>query len=256
MKEGNQNSMGSSDMLDTQRSLFSEMKQIIHSYVKRNSHDYIPKLGEFRASSIPYCKRKILLEKDITRYLKPEIIESIKSDEKEELFGSHISGQIIHEAIQDALQVRVESIEGKVGVSTGKYSLVGHYDLLIRDNDGDLVVIDIKTTMKPVDQLPVAPHTIQLMAYQGMLGGIKGGLLYVNRNSWEMFYYSQNFVKPIFSQLIIKIAELGRDEELQILPEPIPEYHSECGNDFYKCKYYSYCFPEGKELNKIDKNND
>ena len=86
-------------------------------------------------------------------------------------------------------------MEEEITLKVNDVTLVGHYDLLIEADDGQSVVIDIKTTISREEYLPKQPHLTQLMAYQGVLGGIRGGILYVNRNNFQLSYFPQEFKK-------------------------------------------------------------
>jgi hypothetical protein len=239
------------DELD--KKLFHEMQEIIHSYVTRNGHDYKPEVGEFRASSMGKCSRKILLDKDVKRYLDDKTIHALPEwyqlemktrDEHLIEFGPHIAGQVIHEVLQEALKARILSMEEEVGTEIQGARLRGHYDLLLKMENGEEIVIDIKTTSSPRMYLPKEMHLRQLMAYQGMMGGIRGAILYVNRESWEMSYVAQQFDKDSYSKLLVKLSTLFTAEKNGTLPPPLPEFDYECITMSYKCPYYNYCFPD------------
>ncbi|MFV2015722.1 MAG: PD-(D/E)XK nuclease family protein, partial [Candidatus Heimdallarchaeota archaeon] len=235
------------------KELFSLIKKKVLEYVVRDGHDYTPQKGEFRASSIGYCSRKILLKKTPTDYLKSEDIEKLPDRVQREILGkgerkiepgAHISGQAIHEIVQTALKDDIIGMEEEVAFDGPSFHLVGHYDLLMENKDGEKIVIDIKSTSSPRDFLPNTQHLRQLMAYQGMLGGINGALFYIRRNNWEMTYFPQNFIKDEFSSIITKLSHLALMEEKNILPvidETI--FETEC-NPYFKCQYFNFCFPD------------
>ncbi|MHA2504222.1 MAG: PD-(D/E)XK nuclease family protein [Candidatus Kariarchaeaceae archaeon] len=241
------------DLGDSEKSLFEEIKKTVHHAVTKGGHDYVPDALEYRASSMGVCSRKIQLEKNLSGYLSDaEILqlpmwyrESL-SEEKEPEFGAHLPGQVIHEVIQEALQDRIESMEEEVTYTVGRATLKGHYDLLVKYDDGVQVVIDIKSTRSPRRYLPNKKHLRQLMAYQGMMGGIRGALLYVDRNTFEMSYVTQEFDKAAFNRLIKKISLLATYEEQGKLVPPVPEDDSECITTYYQCQFYGYCFPSPK----------
>lgn len=235
---------------DSDKKLFEQIKSIIHKKVSVGGHTYIPEILEFRASSIAYCRRKILLKKDAKRYLNEEELQLIRRDEKEgipSIFGSSVVGQLIHETFQDALEEELKDgvkIEDEISIKIGKAVLKGHYDLLMKDEKGNEIVIDIKTTTTKNHFLPKLGHMRQLMAYQGILGGIKGAILYVHRNNWELNYVPQEFDKEVFSKLVIKVTELAGFEARKELPPVQPALPDECGNEFWKCDYHKLCYPE------------
>ncbi|MCE7734781.1 MAG: PD-(D/E)XK nuclease family protein [Candidatus Heimdallarchaeota archaeon] len=238
---------------DSDKELFSLIKKKVLEYVVRDGHDYTPVKGEFRASSVGYCSRKILLNKSATKYLESDDIEKlpdwiqleILNDGKRKLQpGAHISGQAIHEIVQTALQNDIIGMEEEVSFDGPSFRLVGHYDLLMENNEGKKIVIDIKSTSSPRAYLPNKSHLTQLMAYQGMLGGIDGALFYIRRNNWEMTYFPQNYVKDKFSLIITKLSHLSFMEGKNTLPEIDDTiFETEC-NPYFRCPYFNYCFPD------------
>lgn len=242
---------GISDSADPQdKQLFEELSQIILQALTSGGHNYQPPPLIYRASSMGVCSRKILLEKDLGKFLSEEEIADLPQWYLEELeqeevidFSASVAGQVIHEVIQDILTERVHSIEEEVRMEVGQAKLVGHYDLLLDDGKEERVVIDIKSTVSKREYLPKEKHLRQLLAYQGMLGGIKGALLYVNRNTWQLSYHSQPFDKNSFStKIVTKLANLATAENTGELPVAMPEFAEECISIFHKCPFYEYCF--------------
>ncbi|MHA2029536.1 MAG: PD-(D/E)XK nuclease family protein [Candidatus Kariarchaeaceae archaeon] len=229
------------------------IKEKVLQYVTRGSHDYTPKKGEFRASSVGYCSRKILLNKNLEAFLKdtdiqklPDWFQNEIDDSKEYKLepGVQISGQAIHEIVQTALKEDILSMEEEISFDGPNFRLVGHYDLLMKNSDGEKIVIDIKSTSSTRDYLPNKSHLQQLMAYQGMLGGIRGGLFYLRRNNWEMTYIPQDYQKHEFSLIVTKLSHLALMEENYTLPE-IDEsiFDNEC-DSYFRCPFFDYCFPD------------
>ena len=242
------------------KNLFQKIKSRIIRKVSEQGHNYNPEIGEFRASSMGYCSRKILLNKNVESYLNSDMLQLIDlhildEDELPEP-GSHMAGQVLHEYIQDALKDELEGIEEEVSIEFNGLRLVGHYDMLIKDEKGELVVIDIKSTAAKRDFLPVQAHLHQLMAYQGMMGGIRGALFYIHRNNWQMTYFSQDYDKNRFSQLLTKLSDLALHEKNRTLP-PIDDeiFEIECKTDWYECQYFKFCFPDYVEP-EPEKSND
>lgn len=234
----------------TDKKLFEQIKSIVHEKVSVGGHTYVPESLEFRASSIAYCRRKILLNKDPENYLNDDELQLIKREEKDEIpstFGTSVVGQLIHETFQNALEDELKDkikIEDEISLKIGKATLKGHFDLLMKDENGEEIVIDIKTTTTRKHFLPKLGHMRQLMAYQGILGGIRGAILYVHRNNWELNYVPQEFNKEEFSKLVIKVTELAGFETRKELPPVQPALPDECGNDYWKCDYHKLCYPE------------
>ncbi|OLS16946.1 MAG: hypothetical protein HeimC2_45240 [Candidatus Heimdallarchaeota archaeon LC_2] len=158
--------------------------------------------------------------------------------------GAHISGQAIHEIVQTALEKDVVGMEEEVSFEGPNFKLIGHYDLLMTDEEGNKIVIDIKSTGTYRHFLPNQAHLTQLMAYQGMLDGIKGGLFYIRRNNWEMTFIPQDFNKSEFSAIITKLSHLALMEEKMELPVIDPGiFETEC-KSYFPCPYFNYCFPD------------
>lgn len=236
------------------KKLYSNIKKTVLEYITRDSHGYKPEKGEFRASSIGYCSRKILLNKNTDTLLTEQEIKLLPDWKQRDLdvpedyeieTGAHISGQAIHEIVQTALEKDVVGIEEEVSLVGPNFKLIGHYDLLMKDEEGNKIVIDIKSTSAPRDFLPNKSHLKQLMAYQGMLDGIKGGLLYIKRNNWEMTFIPQDFNKTEFSNIITKLSHLALMEDKMKLPKIDPDiFETECKTPYWQCPYFEYCFPD------------
>lgn len=243
----------SEDAAEIDIRIFKMISDTFSEFIDGKGHSYTPNKLEFRASSIAKCSRKILLDKDIKNYLSDEEIQTLpivdeESHNKHDIriaYGASTAGQLIHEVLQEVLENKIHSMEEEITYNINDVILMGHYDLLVVDElTGDQIVIDIKTTSSDRKYLPSQRHLTQLMAYQGMLKGIRGAILYVNRNNFEFSYYPQEFSKESFSEIIKKIVTLASAERKKELPPPIPEYPDECANYAFKCKYYNYCFPE------------
>ncbi|OLS22319.1 MAG: hypothetical protein HeimC2_30180, partial [Candidatus Heimdallarchaeota archaeon LC_2] len=163
---------------ETDKNLFSNIKKVVLEYITRSSHGYKTEKGEFRASSIGYCSRKILLNKNTDKILSQDDIKLLPEWKQRQLespadveieTGAHISGQAIHEIVQTALEKDVVGMEEEVSFEGPNFKLIGHYDLLMTDEEGNKIVIDIKSTGTYRHFLPNQAHLTQLMAYQGML---------------------------------------------------------------------------------------
>ncbi|MHA2401611.1 MAG: PD-(D/E)XK nuclease family protein [Candidatus Kariarchaeaceae archaeon] len=232
--------------------LFRKLRTIIFEKVSAGGHDYAPAPMEYRASGVGYCSRKTVLNRDPSKHLSAEEINQLPRWFLEELhpdpeliptkFGVSVVGQVIHETIQEALQSDILAMEEQVEFDGGRFKLVGHYDLLVEDIEGKKVVIDIKSTNTSRKYLPKPSHLRQLMAYQGMLSGIDGALLYVHRNNWEMSYVAQAFNKDEFSAIIMKLSKMAAHDEKNELPPAIPESDYECSIGSFHCQYYKFCF--------------
>jgi len=245
----------SQDTSIEERNMFDTIQKLVLDHVAKGGHDYSPDPLEYRASSIGTCSRKILLEKNLGQYLDEKDMLQLPMWYQEQLvdkedhldFGAHVAGQVIHETIQDALQGTLLSMEEEVSIQVGNATLKGHYDLLMELDNGEKIVIDIKSTKSPRKYLPNHKHLRQLMAYQAMLGGIRGALLYVDRDSFRMTYVSQAFDKEKFSRLTVKLTQLAQYEENEQLPPPIPEFDYECQSISWQCQFYEFCFPNNSE---------
>ncbi len=233
--------------------IFQAIRKRLFSYFDDRGHPYKPNKYEYRASSIGYCSRKIILSKYPEKYLNDEQLIRLQTiDESPLKLGSHIAGQMIHETIQEALKADIHSIEQEVDMKIGNARIVGHYDILIEKNN-ERIVIDIKSTGSSRKNLPKKAHLTQLMAYQGMMKGIRGALLYVNRTNWELSYFPQEFNRDSFSKIIKKVMQLSRHENENTLPPAIPEDEFECEYYNYRCDFYDFCFPDTSKLDNSKK---
>ncbi len=240
----------SSDASREDKELFNKLKKIIYDKLIVGGHDYVPLPMEYRASSVAYCSRKTILNKDPQKYITQDelkllpVLKLTNEGEIPSTFGTNVAGQVIHESIQEALKDHILSMEKEITFDGGKFTLMGHYDLLIEDTNGERLVIDIKSTNSRRQYLPNTNHLKQLMAYQGMLGGIRGALLYVHRNNWELSFVINEFDKEVFTQIIMKLSQMALYEEKDELPPAIPAVADECISEFTQCQFYNFCFKE------------
>ena len=69
-----------------------------------------------------------------------------------------------------------------------------------------------------------------------------------------MTYIPQNFVKDEFSSIMTKLSHLSLMEDNQTLPE-IDEsiFETEC-NNYFRCPFFDFCFPDFVEPDIEDDN--
>ncbi len=246
--------------------LLEKIQQLVRSFADESGHSYRAQIGRYRASSVPYCNRKIAFE----MLLGVEELEELEEDTR--LVGTAMAGQLIHDFLEKALEPILISSEEEVEVNLGEFIISGHYDLLVRDIDGNKVVIDVKTCSDASKVQPKEAHIRQLSVYQAALGGIAGALLYVERNNFQMKMFRFAFDKEIFTQVVLKMSELHSritrtweyfekkqsegmpplmgltlDQVLEavaldLVPPREPEFEYECRNAWSRCRFYDICY--------------
>ena len=259
--------MDNTDKTNNEELLLKRIEELVKEYASTTGHTYSPMIRRYRASGVPYCNRKIALE----MLLGLEELETLEEDEA--LMGTAMTGQLIHDFLEKALEPILISSEEEVEIDFGEFKITGHYDLLVTDVDGSKVVIDVKTCSDASKIKPKESHKRQLSIYQAALGGIPGALLYVERNNFQMKLFRFDFDKELFSQVASKIAALnasllrvaehfGMEKEvnsgspfeinlnfeevkeamdLGLLPPAVPEFEYECRNSWSKCRFYDLC---------------
>ncbi len=246
--------------------LLEKIQELVKVFANESGHSYRAQIGRYRASSVPYCNRKIAFE----MLLGVEELEELEEDTR--LVGTAMTGQIIHDFLEKALEPILISSEEEVEVNLGEFVISGHYDLLVKDVDGNKIVIDVKTCSDASKVQAKEAHVRQLSVYQAALGGIDGALLYVERNNFQMKMFRFPFDKEIFSQVVVKMTELhsritrtweyfekkqreGMPQligltldqvleavKLDLVPPREPEFEYECRNAWSRCRFYDICY--------------
>ena len=257
---------GSTDTNNEDDPLLVKIQQLVRAFADESGHSYRAQIGRYRASSVPYCNRKIALE----MLLGVEELEELEEDTR--LVGTAMTGQLIHDFLEKALEPILISSEEEVEVNLGDFVISGHYDLLVKDIDGKKIVIDVKTCSDASKVQPKEAHIRQLSVYQAALGGISGALLYVERNNFQMRMFRFPFDKEIFTRVVVKMSELHskitrtwnyfeKQQEkgmprligltldqvleavsLDLIPPREPEFEYECRNAWSRCRFYDICY--------------
>ncbi len=216
-------------------------------------HDYEPEKHQYRASRLPGCPRRLVLNKQPSVYLDEDKIpaphpEALPFPDELYELGALMMGSLIHEAIQKALtdygtlSARV-SLEEEISLRFGEIEIVGHADLVLRDKEGEpQLVVDLKSTA----QIPTEPyesHTQQLSLYQGALRKIPGAILYVEKNNFRMLWHSVPWeqVEISFAELLAKAGIVHGHVMAQTIPEIPPRYSPGSFPCSY-CEWLSPCY--------------
>ena len=220
----------------------------IFSAARETGHTYQPEQGQWRASQLPYCGRKLMLQKQ------PAWIPDIEVSEEDSLaLGSNTIGQAIHEFVQNLIGDKCVAIEPHIVLKIDNYSIEGHIDLLI--NLGQLTIVDIKTFHRSEKYdieryLPNPHHIEQLSIYCSITNLWNAQLLYIERNTFEPLFYEleEEVLRESAARMQDKVINLTMLEEQQILPERLPKkwdkYNGyekldwQCGY----CQFKNYCF--------------
>ena len=212
------------------------INQLIIAHSKEQGHNYQAAPNQYRASSIPYCNRKIALSRQLSEE------ELLEYPEEEHLVGVSIAGQLIHDFLEKALEPIELSAEEEVRLKIGDFEIIGHYDLLLQVRGIGKIVVDVKTCSDITKVHPKEGHLRQLLFYQAALGEIQGALLYVERNTLQTKLFVQEYNKEEFSKLVLKVAKLHSYMKREELPPPEPEFDYECISGVGKCRFYQYCY--------------
>lgn len=241
--------------LDNSDPLYIAIRERLHKKNREFGHGYVPDKGTQRMSSLPGCMRKMQfakmnLKKPKTLYFDKAIVkESFDRHYRHkslDVLNEAEAGQSVHEYIQSRLEgsdivINMEFDIPPTALIKGRPGKVtGHPDMLCRV-DNELVVIDIKST-KGFQYTPKAGHLEQLLGYQAALGGIKGAILYMDRNNYEMRYYKQDFDESWLEPLQEKLdLVFTAEEERTIIPLTAMQRGALLGNNnFWECREL-YC---------------
>ncbi|MEE9446187.1 MAG: PD-(D/E)XK nuclease family protein [Cocleimonas sp.] len=228
---------------------------------------YIPGLGEYRASQIPYCPKKQILRKK-PEWMDPIVLDLIIPDKllvnDPVALGSNQSGNAIHENVQNTVKKSIETfaIEKKVkstffGSVNGllePFTIGGHIDLILLLGN-KLCIVDIKTFKRveryPAERyMPNEKYLDQLAIYMGLTGIKKGFILYINREDFEPLFYDIDRPDIRFTNMLKKCNEMLIHETNATLPETLPkEYKKYTGRmelnwECNYCEFKDYCFQE------------
>ncbi|MCH8905468.1 MAG: hypothetical protein IH840_00135 [Candidatus Heimdallarchaeota archaeon] len=233
-------------------------------------HTYIPLMGEWRASGLPYCGRKQILNKqpewvwlqtvdlEYGEYGESDPIkfweQFAESQPENNGYGSALAGNFIHAQVQDIIKdwpeiLTIEPMIYKEFYMDGKltFTVKGHVDILINFPSG-IAIIDIKTWNHAIDRITgdnkydmrkylyrKNEHLDQLSIYMGIMGIKTGYLWYLNRNDGEPYFtkLQQEEAEKRFAGMMAKAAELTIHEIEQTLPDKLPD---EYGRDNLKQK--------------------
>ena len=232
-----------------------EIWQTIRERADARGHDYVPKLGEWRASMLPYCGRKQIFRKN------PEWIELRTVSDASRALGSHHIGHAIHEYVQNLLGKLALAVEKPVSHTFRETTVSGHIDLIL-EIDGKSVITDIKTFHESEKYdvrkyLPNEHHVEQLSIYCAIEGNWNALLIYIERNTGEpLFFWPEEETLKKYALKMMQTAEiLTEHERLHILPEPkkttwnrrerkkeldwecrFCEFRPTCWTEWYRCE--------------------
>jgi hypothetical protein len=145
-------------------------QELEQKLVERNGHSHTElDKTTFRASSVGYCERQILLSK-----------LGVKTFDAETQ-GRFQAGDFIHDWIQENILPRhATKHENQVKVQLGDITLKGHYDCFDPINE---VVYDFKSRSSWYRfNPPTTRHLDQLEVYMRALGITKGLMVYVSKS--------------------------------------------------------------------------
>lgn len=226
-------------------------------------HSYIPKKGEWRASQLPYCGRKQILQKEVNHdWIELEVITQERNNQIAAL-GSHNVGEAIHQFLQGIIKDsdKIISIEEKVEKTYKlglEFKIMGHIDILGWIN-GAKSIVDIKTYIEKdkyniLEYMPKTGHIEQLSIYADIIDNFPNNyLLYVERNNFtpQFYSFSKEKMKERANNMVQKANMLTVAEDKQFLPNRQPlkfndwkgkwEFNWQCNY----CEFKQFCWPNG-----------
>lgn len=156
-------------------------QEIQQKLKQRNGHSHTElDKNTFRASSVGYCPRQILLSK--------LGVKKFDADTQ----GRFQTGDFIHDWIQEnILPQHPTKHENQVTVQLGDITLKGHYDCFDPVNE---IVYDFKSRSSWYKyQPPYERHLQQLEVYMRALGVTKGQMVYVSKSDLTVETYPDYF---------------------------------------------------------------
>lgn len=149
--------------------------------VERNGHSHTElDKTTFRASSVGYCERQILLSK--------LGVKNFDADTQ----GRFQTGDFIHDYIQENILPKYATKhENQVEVQLGEITIKGHYDCFDPQNE---VVYDFKSRSSWYRFSPPSDrHLDQLEVYMRALGVTRGLMVYVSKSDLTVETYPDYF---------------------------------------------------------------
>ena len=197
-----------------------------------------PQIGRYHASSLPYCLRK-------------QYYKFAGLDTPYDARGNRAMwvGGILHRAIEEHVFPKVEdqfrAIFWEKEVFWGlpehpEALIVGRFDALVRDQNGELAVLDVKTC-KSISNVrkygPSEHHIKQLTFYMGAMNVRRGLLWYVGRMNIEDKIIEVKYDDKTFRWMELQARLLHSHLTAATPPKPVPLYSWECNY----CDYKSIC---------------
>ncbi|MHA2499271.1 MAG: PD-(D/E)XK nuclease family protein [Candidatus Hodarchaeales archaeon] len=235
----------------------NRLEEIIQDGIEAGGHDYSPdpRKGHFRASTLPYCSRKMVFQHFL----------GWNYPQESPIMLARNAGIAIHKFLQGLMDSDPIQIEEKVEIKIDGLTLMGHADLIILDLDKYYVLLDIKTTESLgaiIANGPKETHVAQLVIYLAAVSEklrrenksekpLWGVLWYLDRRNsvpellnsenWQFFDIElDDTKKELFATLVEKGQRIQRTVAQGLLPEMDAEPW-ECSNRAAVCPYYTLC---------------
>lgn len=206
---------------------------------------YPLKSNQFRLSSIGKCARQLYFEK---------LYPDKKTEKSLESLGTLLAGTHIHERFekwseqyayqhQSYPNLCISESKGKCTVTKveGLIEVIGHYDLVIDDAIVDLKSTSSKSAFYIKKQGPQRAYIKQANAYAYLLGLKEWALVYIIKDTYEIFGWKAPVSKELYSDNIERLSNIYNCTLTKVPPEPDAE-EWECGY----CGYSEECLKFGR----------
>ena len=190
----------------------------------------------FRPSESHYCPRALW-------YSRKGYVKSMPKVQGLRRMGM---GTLVHEFIDQRLQNsgRLDSAEIRVGSDDDNPPIVGSYDAIVRNDDGELELAEFKSYADPKSGyrlvLPKYEHVIQWNLYSYLTKIRKGFIFYFNKNTQQYKTYKQTRNLNVLHNILEKFRKVNeyvkRDEIYPYQPDENHDwcdFKSQCETDYY-----------------------
>lgn len=197
------------------------IEEIIEEFDK-GRHIHTEKSGnEFNTTELFACKRKLELQREGKKPVKPERIKDMPNFMRQGLLSNFVHDSVERTLASVGWFIPDKSVEG-FEKRFGKYTIHCKPDALLRDYDNRAwkELIEIKCPI--IYKYPPDSHMFQVGIYMNITGAEKGTLIYLNHNGF----------------VSISCDRMDDDDVLWLIENwDSPNFAKECEN----CWYRDYC---------------
>ena len=192
----------------------------------------------FRPSEAHYCPRALWYSR----------MGYVKSPPSVQGLRRMSVGTIMHQFVDERLikSGQLDSSEVRVGSDDDDPPIVGSYDAIVRNENGELELAEFKSYADPKPNskyrlsLPKSEHVIQWNLYSYLTGIMKGFLFYMNKNTQQYKIYNLTRNERVLNDTLSKFKDVDAHiKKGKIYPYQPNENHdwcdfqSQCENDYF-----------------------